>query len=123
MLGSLPSVLLLLLDLLMMIVAAAEVWNDRDWVKKRTTGTQPEEEVGVGQMMILDQPVDHVMSESCAVALHQSILVCKELHNNMNFVVPYMLFPCSIATGRVSMCTMDSMNSMLELYKYDSDLA
>ena len=75
MLGSLLSVLLLLLDLLMMIVAAAVVLNDWDWVKKRTTGTQPEEEVGVGQMMTLDQPVDHVISESCAVGLHQSILM------------------------------------------------
>lgn len=92
MLRSLPSVLLLLLALLMMMIAAALVLNDRDWVKKRTTGTQPEEEVGVGQVMTLDQPVDHVMSESCAIALHQSILVGNELHNSIFHHAP---------TGRV----------------------
>lgn len=102
MLRRLPSVLLLLLALLLMMVNA--VLNDQDWVKKRTTGCQPEEEVGVGQMMTPDQPVDHhVMSQSCATATYQSVLVGKK-HNNV--------LRCSIATGCVVSMGLATQNAL-----------
>lgn len=65
----------------MMMIAAAVMLKYGNWVKKRATGTQPEEEVGVGQMMTLEQPVDHVMSESCATATATAISQCLCVRN------------------------------------------
>ena len=70
MLSCLPPVLLLLLALVMMVMMMKH-WS----CVGRISGTQPEEEVGVGQMMMLDQPVHHVMSLSCAVDKHQTTRV------------------------------------------------
>ena len=71
MLSSLRPAVLLLLALVMMATRMKH-WG----CVGRIRGTQPEEEVGVGQMTTLGQPVHCVMSQSCTNATHQTRLAC-----------------------------------------------